>query len=39
MALPTNIQQAADMIGIRESLHNVITNIDPTDCPFYSHDP
>lgn len=36
MAVPTNTVQTFAMVGIREDLSDVITNISPTDTPFYS---
>lgn len=36
MAVPTNTVQTFAMIGIREDLSDVITNIAPMDTPFYS---
>lgn len=36
MAVPTNTVQTFAMIGIREDLSDAITNIAPTDTPFYS---
>lgn len=36
MAVPSNTVQTFAMVGIREDLSDVITNISPTDTPFYS---
>lgn len=36
MAVPTNAQQTFQQIGIREDLHDVITNLAPTETPFFS---
>ncbi len=36
MAIQTNTVQTFAMVGIREDLTDVITNIAPTDTPFYS---
>ena len=36
MSLPTNTVQTFAMVGIREELTDVITNISPMDVPFYS---
>lgn len=36
MALPTGAVQTFAMVGIREELSDVITNISPMDVPFYS---
>ncbi len=36
MAVPTNTVQTFAMVGIREQLSDVISNIDPTETPFYS---
>lgn len=36
MAVPTNAVQTFAMIGIREQLSDVITNIAPEETPFYS---
>jgi hypothetical protein len=37
MAQPTNTYDAYDLIGGREDLMNIITNISPTDVPFQSN--
>lgn len=36
MAVPSNTVQTFSMVGIREDLSDTITNISPTDTPFYS---
>lgn len=36
MAVPTNAVQTFAMVGIREQLSDVISNISPTETPFYS---
>lgn len=36
MAVPTNTVQTFAMVGIREDLSDVISNISPTETPFYS---
>ena len=36
MAVPSNTVQTFAMIGIREDLSDVISNISPTETPFYS---
>jgi hypothetical protein len=37
MAQPTNTYDAYDLVGGREDLMNIITNISPTDVPFQSN--
>jgi len=36
MAQPTNLYDSYDMVGIKESLEDIIYDVSPSDTPFYS---